>query len=275
MQELREKVMEKIRLEEEFLALEQEQKKLKKEVFDLRIAADNEQYDVDRLEGFSLKGIALSLSGQKEERLEEERRQARNAKAKFDFTSGRIQNVELRLEQIPMELEVLGDCHKELLRRILEGPGEKPWLDLAEQAHDLEDLLKEVKQLQKDAWDLRAAAEALESWTLGVGYSRGGEMASYEAATMSQKKLNDFVARVCPLEEKLQALGLGRGLDAWAEYDNRYLKDADFGRLERCATIMGSANNAYHVMKALIPKIDKITRQKWIELCQALVQTSL
>lgn len=119
--ELRRAAERKLNLEELLVALNREKQELEQEMLSLKVAAHNEQADVDNLEAFSVKGLLLSLTGRKEERLEQERQEARAAKSKFDTAQSRLQSVSAQINSGNVELKVLAGADAAYWQFLCEG----------------------------------------------------------------------------------------------------------------------------------------------------------
>ena len=82
--------------------LRQQEWQCRREAERLRQAWDKEQADVDRLEGASLSALLASLTGRKEERLEQEEAEALAARLQY-------QSAQRQLEEVQRELEACQD----------------------------------------------------------------------------------------------------------------------------------------------------------------------
>ena len=71
-----------------------------------------EQKDVEALEGRSLKGLLLGLTGKKEEALKKHRREAMEAKVDQEIAVLELANVANKLEHIMDQQRKLGDCQE-------------------------------------------------------------------------------------------------------------------------------------------------------------------
>lgn len=76
-----------------------------------RIKLD-EQSDVDRLEGRSLASFFYNVRGKRDEKLNQERREAYAARVKYDAAARELEAVEEDLRRSASELAGLGDCHR-------------------------------------------------------------------------------------------------------------------------------------------------------------------
>ena len=114
-----------------------------------------EQEDVDRLEAGGLRAFLLNLSGDREERLNRERREALAAKCQYDqavsdlaYLDGRIRDLlaeKERLQDAQRQLEALTAEKAELLKA-LGGEAGRALMDLDETQAGLEHRLKEVDE---------------------------------------------------------------------------------------------------------------------------------
>lgn len=89
--------------------LESQRKDLEKKVGVLKAKKQLEQADVDKLEGRSLAAFFAGIRGNKEEKLNKERQEARAAAVKYDMTARELEAVEYDLSRNREELEGLGD----------------------------------------------------------------------------------------------------------------------------------------------------------------------
>ena len=85
LKDLQQKYYQKGHLENLVAQLEKEYEEVKKRVFLYEAQMKQEQADVDKLEGRSLSAFFAGLRGNKEERLDKERQEARAARVKYDM----------------------------------------------------------------------------------------------------------------------------------------------------------------------------------------------
>lgn len=114
-----------------------------------------EQEDVDRLEAGGLRALLLSLSGDKEERLSRERREALAAKYQYDqavsdleYLDGKARELlaeKDRLQEAQRQLEALSGEKAQLLKA-LGGETGRALMDLDRRKADLERRLREVDE---------------------------------------------------------------------------------------------------------------------------------
>lgn len=135
--------------------LNAERKQLDAEVRKLQIIAHNEQADVDNLDSPGIKSILLGLTGKKQERLEKEQSEARNALQNYELTKLKLESVIQKIDIYAAELASLGLCD-ESLRRLLSLP-EDPTLailvqctsDLSRIRDDISPLIRKLSQVSQ------------------------------------------------------------------------------------------------------------------------------
>lgn len=94
----------KLRLDAQLLELLYRQAELEKTVFQKKVAARNEQEDVEKLKGFSVKGLLLGLAGKKEDVLEKERSEADQARMQYDAAANELREVGALIKKCSAEL---------------------------------------------------------------------------------------------------------------------------------------------------------------------------
>ncbi|MCM3039946.1 hypothetical protein M3201_09590 [Paenibacillus motobuensis] len=152
-------------LQEELVELERTRDQSRR-----RLAA--EEKDVERLSGASLSAFIYSILGKKLEKLDQEQREALEAKIKYEHAERAVQDVQQQIDQVQQRIREVrnSEADYELLfqekeRRILDSNQE-----LRELADRLAELMVQNKELQEalDAGisvqeDLRLAEESLNS----------------------------------------------------------------------------------------------------------------
>lgn len=76
----------------------------------LKKTFQEEQEDVDRLEGRSLSSFFYDVIGKKDEKLTQEKREAYAARAKYDAAARELASIQEDLRRYEAELDSLGDC---------------------------------------------------------------------------------------------------------------------------------------------------------------------
>ena len=105
LQNLQQQVARKAHLETVLRDLHNQKKELDIKVADLNRAKQDEQTDVDRLEGRSLAAFFYAVVGKKEEKLDKERREAYAASVKYDAAVRELLAVEEDIKAIQKRRE--------------------------------------------------------------------------------------------------------------------------------------------------------------------------
>lgn len=107
---LQEQISRQKKLRELQKSLDMQKTELMEREKELRLIRDQEQRDVDRLEGHSLTAFFAEVTGKKGERLDKERREAYEAAVKYDTVMCELSTVRQDLESINYELGSLAGC---------------------------------------------------------------------------------------------------------------------------------------------------------------------
>ena len=83
---------------------------LEKKARELKHQWSKEQQDVEKLQSFSLSGLLYELLGKKEEKLEQEQREALAAAAKYQAAAAEIDAVKREFSEVQTEWQVLQGC---------------------------------------------------------------------------------------------------------------------------------------------------------------------
>jgi len=111
---LREKVLRKAHLEKLLEELDIQLADLEDKVYRYGLTKDREQKEADRLEGRSLAAFVYTVLGKKDEKLEKEQREAREAAVRYDAAARELEAVRSDIERYRAELISLRDCEAEL-----------------------------------------------------------------------------------------------------------------------------------------------------------------
>ena len=156
-QELQQQVHRKAALERKQEALCEQRRKLKQELDAATQRWQEEQKDVDKLEGISLAGIFSALSGRKEEQLEKERQEAQAALLQKEAADNAFQKLEEEIRKNREELVGLQGCEIKYQKALEERAAE---LEAMGQDTGLLQLQKEMGRLEADDKELQEALDA-------------------------------------------------------------------------------------------------------------------
>lgn len=120
LQLLQQKLARKRRLEKMLKDLHSQRTDLQSKVRELESSRQKEQTDVDRLEGRSLSSLFYRIVGKKEEKLDEQRREAYAAAMKHDVAVRELAAIGENIRQYESELAKLRGCEMEYARVLKE-----------------------------------------------------------------------------------------------------------------------------------------------------------
>lgn len=112
LQNLQQQVARKAHLEAVLRDLHNQKRELDIKVADLNRAKQDEQSDVDRLEGRSLAAFFYAVVGKKEEKLDKERQDAYATSVKYDAAVRELSAVEEDIARYESELRALSGCEQ-------------------------------------------------------------------------------------------------------------------------------------------------------------------
>ena len=107
---LKEKVLRKAHLEKMLEELNAQCGELEDKVYRYGLTKAREQKEADRLEGRSLAAFVYAVIGKKEEKLEKEQREAKEAAVRYDAAVRELEAVKSDIEKYSSELASLKDC---------------------------------------------------------------------------------------------------------------------------------------------------------------------
>lgn len=210
----------------------------------LKRKLEDEQADVDRLEGFSLSGIFYTMLGTKEDRLDQERQEVLSAKLRYDETVEAIAHAQGEVERLQVELSAFQGAQEDYDRliaekeRLLRQAADERMTTLLDFAEQLADLQSEQTELNEALQAGNEALVALESvrdelrsaqnwgtWDM-LGGGLLSTMAKHshidsarERAHRAQQRLHRFREELADADQRLQvSLDDIGGFSTFADY---------------------------------------------------------
>ena len=210
LRELQQKVYQKSHLENLAAELEKEYEDLKQKVFLYEAQMNQEQADVDKLEGRSLAAFFAGLRGNKEERLDKERQEARAARVKYDMALLERNQVEdqlrrtreelANLETIPAQREAILAQWAQAVKAV-GGAAGKAILDLEEkrawhegQRREITEAVAAGQEALSHADDILDSLNSADGWAM-MDVFGGGLLSSvfkYDAIDQAQAKVESL-----------------------------------------------------------------------------------
>lgn len=215
LQKLRQQVERKKHLKSVLENMYIQQRELKEKVEELRQEKEEEQKDVDRLEGRGLTALFYSIIGKMDEKLTKEQREVFAAAMKYESAQQELASIDCKIEHYEKEIRELDDCeagYKEELRKREEAvkasdsAEAKCILQLEEQITDVDRQLKEIREAmhagQKAAFTTECVLGKLQSaeeW--GTWDMLGGGIVS---AMAKHGNLDDAQSEIASLQVELR-----------------------------------------------------------------------
>lgn len=155
LQALQQKLSRKKHLQALLNELHTQRTALEAKVSNLKAIMEKEQSDVERLEGRGLTALFYGIVGKKEEKLDEQRREAVTARAKYDVAMQEMDLVQRRISRYEEELATLKDIEmkyayalkeKVKLLKATSTPVSEKILQYEEQISGFENQKKEIRE---------------------------------------------------------------------------------------------------------------------------------
>ncbi|MFR4440945.1 MAG: hypothetical protein ACLT46_14690 [Hungatella sp.] len=210
LKKMQEQVIEKGRLETRLPKLYERKEELKKRLEVLEREKGAEQKDVERLEGHSLAALFYHVAGNLDEKLEKERKEAYEAKAKYDMVKYELAELTEDISRCESALYQLGSCEQAYEKALTTNaeqiktsgsPAAESLLKTDEKLWELERQKKELSEALAAGTSARCIAEKVssglcdaESWgtwdMLGGGFL--SDAAKYHHLDATQEQLQNL-----------------------------------------------------------------------------------
>ncbi len=159
LQKLQEQITQAHQLDGKLRELRSQQEILSSRLRELSQRKAKEQADVDRLEGATLVSIIARITGKLDEKLDQERREAYAAKAKYDAAVGELEAVKLDLERYGKEYSRLKNSER-LYEQVLQQKTEAVKQTGGAAAEQIFQLEEQIGYLNNQKRELREAVSA-------------------------------------------------------------------------------------------------------------------
>lgn len=222
LQQLKDKVVQKKRMETELLDLYAQKRDLTGKVAQLEKEKNSEQRDVDRLEGGSLAAFFYNVIGKREEKLDKEKEEAYKAAVKYDAACAELASVEQGICQREDAVRSLQGCEvayqtafEEKMKAVrLSGTTEaEQIMELEAKLYQLDVQKKEIDEaIQAGKQALNTVNEVLDSlddaegWATWDTFGGGGfltDMMKHDHLDDAQSKINQLQVELRNLKTEL------------------------------------------------------------------------
>ena len=244
LEQLREKMARRRRLNAEVSTLEERRASLAQRVQQLKEETYKEQLDVDQLENFSAAKLFYQIVGKLDERLEKEQAELYAAALRYDSARQELQSVESELDSRRRELSLLEGCEREYERLLAEkarvlredpnSPSARRLLALEERQAQLSAREKELNEAIRAGYDalsdIGTTEESLssaEGWGTWDVFGGGliSDMAKYSHLDEAQRQINTLQRSLSRFRTELADVDIR--MDIQIEVDS-FLRFADY-----------------------------------------------
>ena len=244
LEQLREKMARRRRLNAEVSTLEERRASLAQRVQQLKEETYKEQLDVDQLENFSAAKLFYQIVGKLDERLEKEQAELYAAALRYDSARQELQSVESELDSRRRELSLLEGCEREYERLLAEkarvlredpnSPSARRLLALEERQAQLSAREKELNEAIRAGYDALSDIGAIEEplssaegWGTWDVFGGGliSDMAKYSHLDEAQRQINTLQRSLSRFRTELADVDIR--MDIQIEVDS-FLRFADY-----------------------------------------------
>ena len=244
LEQLREKMARRRRLNAEVSTLEERRASLAQRVRQLKEETYREQLDVDQLENFSAAKLFYQIVGKLDERLEKEQAELYAAALRYDSARQELQSVESELDSRRRELSLLEGCEREYERLLAEkarvlredpnSPSARRLLALEERQAQLSAREKELNEAIRAGYDalsdigtIEESLSSAEGWGTWDVFGGGliSDMAKYSHLDEAQRQINTLQRSLSRFRTELADVDIR--MDIQIEVDS-FLRFADY-----------------------------------------------
>ena len=244
LEQLREKMARRRRLNAEVSALEERRASLAQRVQQLKEETYKEQLDVDQLENFSAAKLFYQIVGKLDERLEKEQAELYAVALRYDSARQELQSVESELDSRRRELSLLEGCEREYERLLAEkarvlredpnSPSARRLLALEERQAQLSAREKELNEAIRAGYDalsdigtIEESLSSAEGWGTWDVFGGGliSDMAKYSHLDEAQRQINTLQRSLSRFRTELADVDIR--MDIQIEVDS-FLRFADY-----------------------------------------------
>ena len=244
LEQLREKMARRRRLNAEVSTLEERRVSLAQRVQQLKEETYKEQLDVDQLENFSAAKLFYQIVGKLDERLEKEQAELYAAALRYDSARQELQSVESELDSRRRELSLLEGCEREYERLLAEkarvlredpnSPSARRLLALEERQAQLSAREKELNEAIRAGYDalsdigtIEESLSSAEGWGTWDVFGGGliSDMAKYSHLDEAQRQINTLQRSLSRFRTELADVDIR--MDIQIEVDS-FLRFADY-----------------------------------------------
>lgn len=297
LQTLQQQIARKKHLQALLKELYTQRTELEAKVSNLKGVMEKEQSDVDRLEGRGLTALFYGIVGKKEEKLDEQRREAVTARAKYDVAMQEMDLVQRRISRYEEELATLKDVEmkyayalkqKVQLLKASATPVSEKILQYEEQISNLENQKKEIREAISAGTKAKNIAEQVLSelddaegwgtWDL-LGGGMLSDLAKHSSLDDAQEEIEHLQVQLRRFKTELADVTIRAemqvNIDGFLRFADYFFDGlfADWAVLDKIEESQSEVKNVIKQIQAVLDKLAAMLTTA--ERDQAAVQANL
>lgn len=244
LQKLKDKVIQKKRIETELLDLYAQKRNLTTKTAELEKIKNSEQKDVDRLEGGSLAAFFYNVVGKMDEKLTKEKEEAYKAAVKYETSREELLSVEREISRREETVKALEGCEiayekafEERLKevRLANTPETETVLRIEGQMYELESQKREINEALSAGRQAISTVDAIlddlddaEGWAAWDTFGGGGlisDLMKHDHLDEAQTKINKLQIELRKFKTELSDVEVHADIQVRIE---EFLKFADY-----------------------------------------------
>ena len=265
---------------------------LERKVNGLKTIMDKEQSDVDRLEGRGLRSLFYDIVGKKEEKLDEQRREAVTARAKYDVGVQEMELVVRRINRYEEELSAYKNVEmqyayalKQKVRLLKDTatPVCEKILQLEEQISKLENQKKEIKEAIEAGTKARKIAEKVlseldtaEGWGTWDLFGGGliSDLAKHSSLDEAQEEIEHLQVQLRRFKTELADVTIRAGMqvnvDGFLRFADYFFDGlfTDLAVLDKIEQSKAEVNDVIRQIQAVLDKLAAMLTEAESEQCE-------
>jgi len=278
--QLQQKTAQKKQLESKLKELQNQRRIFDQKVLEFKVAHQSEQEDVEKLEGRSLANYFYRIVGKLDGMLDEEARQAAEAKVKLDAATRQLEAVDDRIREVQAQLREISGCEAAYYRELEKKKAEvkaagsamgEEILKCEEKIAFLESRKKEIKEAVSAGYSAQSVADQVlkelsdaDSWNTFDMIGGGGiltHMAKHGHLDDAQGMIEHLQVKLCKFKSELADINIHAGMqvnvDGFLRFAD-YFFDGLFVDWTVRGQIRDSQDSVYKVRSQIDAAINKL-----------------
>lgn len=284
--ELREQMRHKANLETQREELIMQQIEQKKAAVRLENEMLREQEDVAGLQSKSLKSLFYGLTGKKEQKLEQEQKEAAAARMKYETALRDLEDIEYRLNRMNEDLAELGDYGeeynqllKELMIAVNDEEIDRQMESLNNRMTGIADTKKEISQAQEQIDGIRTDLMEADRWASSVQFGGGEaeERFMFDALDNARRKMGHLQVQIEQVKSQMAMVNLETDITYHAnilsDFQNRVMSGTAVKQMVKHAN--GQNNVTKAALRGFLEQLEymqKGTERELDDCCENMIK---